>query len=107
MYATKQRGNNHNGNRVSSRFHRGEGGILRKVQSLDCVRLNQLEFKGGWTKPSSNPSYGHHHFDQREKASRFSRYTAGERYVIFYSLGPRRDDVGPGFKMVRTQMFVR
>lgn len=54
---------------------------MRKVHSLDCVRLHSLEFKGGWTKPSSTREPTSHF--SMDKASRFSRFTAGEKgYVI-------------------------
>ena len=80
MYSTKSNNNNSISSlspkqRTFTRVEEGgSGSIIRKVHSLDCVRLHGLEFKGGWTTKTM------------DKASRFSRYTvgAGERYVFIF-----------------------
>lgn len=83
MYSTKQR--------YSNAKRPSEDGIsmMRKVRSLDSVRLHGLEFKGGWSKPSSTISpkstRDPHRFIELDKASKFSRYTAGERYVVHFA----------------------
>ena len=62
------------------------GGVMKKVRSLDSVRLNGYEFKGGWSQPSTRGSS--RPFQKRiqdDKASKFSSCSVGKaRYVLFY-----------------------